>query len=215
VRKTAKIENDQHVFIAGMTGSGKTVLAKVYLAGNTKPVYVLDSKGTFVWNEVPNDKQITIETIKDLQKAADKFQFVIYRPRFEELNFDTYNEFFQFCYFRRKCTVLVDEAMEICPNTQRIPPFYKGILTRGRELDVNVWSCTQRPSGIPVIIYSEASHWFIFKLQNPADREKMANYSGFDEFMQTLPMFYFLYWTSIKSDKPPIRGTLKFERGAK
>jgi len=210
--KKSIIRNDEHVFIAGMTGSGKTYLGKVYCAGNEKPVFVLDTKGTFTWEQVPEELQTTITTFKDLPKTVGKFKFVIYRPAFSELNEECYDEFFKFCYYLQHCTVFVDEAMQVCPSPSKIPPFYKGILTRGRELDVNVWSCSQRPSGIPIIVYSEASHWFIFKLQTPADREKLSEFSGYPEFEEVLEKRYFYYYSVDKAD-PPTRGILVAKGG--
>jgi len=204
----ATIRSDQHVFIPGMNGSGKTFLAKTYLAGNEKPVYVLDTKGTFTWEQIPADKQITITTYNDLPKVTGKYRFIIYRPRHEELEIEYYDVFFRFCYELQHVTVYVDEAMQVCPSPSKIPSYYKGILTRGRELDVNIWSATQRPSGIPIIIYSEAYHWFVFKLQNPTDREKLADYSGYGEFMEILPKYEFLYF-SAETGNAPINGILK------
>lgn len=204
----SEIRSDQHVFIAGMTGSGKTFLAKTYLAGNEKPVYVLDTKSTFTWEQLPKKYQTTITTIDDLHKVEGKYKGIIYRPRLEELELEFYDEFFKYCYFLRDCTVDIDEVMEVSPTPTKIPKYYKGILTKGRELNVNVWSCTQRPSGIALLIYDQSTHWFVFKLQTPEDREKICRYTGYQEFMTLLPKFDFLYYCSETSD-PPIQGILK------
>ena len=208
----AQIRNDQHVFIAGATGSGKTFLAKTYLAGNTKKVFVLDTKGTFEWEQIPEKLIITITRIAQIQNATQNFHFIIYRPVHEELDQIYYDLFFKFCYDLRHCTVYVDEAMQVCPNSFKIPEYYKGILTRGRELDVNVWSCTQRPATLPVVIYSEAMHWFIFKLNALQDRKKIADYSGFTGFMRVLPQHEFMY-VDIESGRPPQQGKLTVKKG--
>lgn len=206
----ARIEPSQHVFIAGGTGSGKTVLARHYLAGNEKQVFVLDTKGTFKWPEVPDELQITIVRLSQIEDAARNFKFVIYRPIFEELNDEFYDAFFSFCYRLGKCTVYVDEAAQVCKSAQQFPVNYFGILTRGRELDVNVWSSTQRPANIPITIYSEASHWFIFRLKAEQDRKKLFNYSGQEEFLTAAAQYWF-YYADMDGGGEPVYATLKLK----
>ena len=208
------IKPDEHTFITGMTGSGKTVLAREYVAGITKPVFVLDTKGTFEWGaNVP--ETIVIKTLSEIQNAAGNYDKITYRPIHEELEFSWYDAFFQFCYNMKNCTVLVDEAMQVCPNSVKIPPYYKGILTRGRELGVNVYSCTQRPASIPVVIFSESTHWFIFQLNNMADRKRIADFTGYERFMQTVPKYDFLYFNTASPSEPELARLNLGRKGAK
>jgi DNA helicase HerA-like ATPase len=203
----ATIKPSEHVFIAGSTGSGKTFLSKVYLAGSEKPVFVLDTKGTFTWEQIPESLQITVTHLSDLPAAVQKYRFIIYRPVSEELEPEFYNEFFKFCYNLWNCTVCVDEAMQVCPNPFRQPQGYKDILQRGRERNVNVWSCTQRPANIPVAIYSEATHWFVFQLNALTDRKKLSEVNGYDEYLTRLPKQEF-YYQNVDAGIPPERGKL-------
>lgn len=207
-----RINNTQHVFTAGRTGSGKTFLARKYLAGFNH-VVCLDTKGTTIWPEIPGSewdekKKILVnesENISLVTHLADlmkvKTPKIIYRPVFEELKPEYYDEFFRWCYRRRNCTVWVDEVMSICPNPHRIPEYYKGILTRGRELNVSVWSLTQRPSGIPQVVISESTHFFVFDLNLLQDRDKLADLTGAYELEEkpgniklkgkTIPCFWY------------------------
>ena len=57
------IKDSEHVFIAGRTGSGKTFLEKAYLAG-FKNVIILDTKGTFYWEQIPDALLFTKSTIR-------------------------------------------------------------------------------------------------------------------------------------------------------
>ena len=191
------IENDEHVFISGMTGSGKTFLMKNYLRGVSKQKFILDTKGTFEWEQVPKNEKILVTHLKDLEAVVSEYQNIIYRPSREELTFEHYNAFFEFCYYLKNNTVAVDEIMQVCPTPSKIPEFLKGILTRGRELNVNVWSATQRPATIPVVVYSEATHWFTFKLNSAVDRKRLADFTGFDEYNEALPKQIFLYFADL------------------
>lgn len=173
------IELGEHVFIAGRTGTGKTYLTRKYLAGYER-VWVLDTKGTLEWREVPKDQQVTITRLVDLK--AVNVPKVIYKPEPEEMLEEFYNAFFKAAYFARNLIVWIDEAMSVCPSPHKIPEYYKAILTRGRELKVSAWSLTQRPTGIPQIIISESTHIFAFDLNMPQDRAKIAEVSGATEF---------------------------------
>jgi len=199
------IKGDQHVFIAGQTGSGKTYLSKMYLAGNEKPVFVLDAKGTFNWEQVPKKQQVMITHLTQLPDAARNFKYVIYRPSADELEEEYYDEFYNFCYSLKNCTVYTDEIMQICPNPFKMPQGLKSILTRGRELNVNSWNATQRPANIPVLVYSECTHWFIFTLRSPSDRKKLIDLSSFDEFDTIMPQYMFQYFDGLNN---PIQATL-------
>ena len=49
----------EHVFICGATGSGKTVLTKLYTHAYEN-IFVLDVKGTFTFKPFLTDKKFTI-----------------------------------------------------------------------------------------------------------------------------------------------------------
>lgn len=200
------IKPSEHTFIAGRTGSGKTYLARKYLA-NYPEVVALDTKGTMTWPEVDEDDLTIITRLTDL--SAAKTSKIIYRPDWSEMEFDFYNEFFRWCYMRGNTLVWVDEAMSICPSPHRIPDFYKAILTRGRELNVAVWSLTQRPSGIPQVIMSESTHFFIFDLNMPQDRSKLAEVTGAEELMEKPSTEYgaysFWYYNVSRESATPAR----------
>jgi len=172
------IKPSEHVFIAGKTGTGKTWLTRKYLAGY-KNVVCLDTKGVTPWPEVKSDVTI-ITKLSDIDRVETPK--IIYRPIANEMNETFYNALFRWVYFRRNTIVWVDEVMSI-GTPYRMPFFYKACLTRGRELGVGVWSLTQRPSGIPTLAMSEATHFMIFDLNMPQDRLKIAEITGMPEFL--------------------------------
>lgn len=201
------LKNDEHVFVAGMTGSGKTYLLKTYLAGNEKPVFVLDTKGTFTWEQVPAKLQIMCRRLEQIPNAAARYKYIIYRPDPEELDPEYYDAFFDFCYRMKNCTVAIDECMQICESALKMPPALKSIYTRGRELNVNAWTATQRPANIPVLTYSEATHKFIFKLSAIQDKKRLYEETGYEQFLKNIPKYYFWYLDGTTGDAP-LLGTL-------
>lgn len=195
---------NEHVFVAGRTGSGKTYLAKKFLSLYPN-VVVLDTKGTLNWDEVlPEEKTIVTSLAKISEAKTNK---IIYKPRWQEMTFEVYNRFFKWIYERKNTIVWIDEVMAICPNPFKIPDYYKAILTRGRELNIAAWSLTQRPSGIPQVVISEAVHLFIFDLNLEQDRAKLVEITGYNEFLQR-PGKYHFWYADIRKEQPPGHGIM-------
>lgn len=206
------IKNNEHVFIAGMTQSGKSFLGEVYLTNVTPKTYVLDTKGLFDFTMLNDEQKEIVYSLDELPKT--KTNKVIYKPNYMELNKETYEKFFAYCLANPPCIVVVDEVMQICDNPFDIPLSYKGILTRGMQLGVSVWSLTQRPAQIPRIIMSESTHYFIFKLNDTTDRERLAKQTGYKEFLDKIPKRYFWYFNTPEGDEPEL-GTLTPKEGRK
>lgn len=177
----AYIKPNESVFIPGRTGSGKTFLAKTYLA-NYPAVIALDTKEDLNFDTVPPQERQVITRLEDLPYAASQTRCkVIYRPELAEMKWEYFEEFFKYCYLRKNCIVWIDEVMSICPNPYKIPEYYKGILTRGRSRNTACWSLSQRPAGIPVVIMSESKHFFVFDMNMSQDRDRVAEVTGCPE----------------------------------
>ncbi len=170
-RTSRVIQPYERASFIGKTGSGKTFLAKAYARGFTN-VLVLDTKGTFTWDGVP-----ILRTFDQLKKVGSgKY---IYRPIDAEMNEDYYDAFFEFAYRRRETVVLVDELAQVFSGTDENElPHWKHIMQRGREINVGIFNCTQRPRGVPKIAFSEAEHTFCFRLKLEDDRKHVAEYLG-------------------------------------
>lgn len=200
-----EIDLSEHVVICGMTGSGKTYLAQVYLMNTPHDVFVLDTKGTFNWDLVPDDKKQVITTFDEFDNLNTNVSKYIYRPIWEELDEYYYNEFFKFCMQRKNCIILIDEGMQVSKSASSIIEWYKGALTRGRELNVSVWTLTQRPANIPIVVFSESTHYFIFKLNNIMDRKRLSDYTGYTEFLIPPDIKHsFLYFNTQLSFSPKL-----------
>lgn len=190
------IQPYERVTMLGKTGSGKTYLGKAYASGFDN-VLVLDTKGTFTWGRgVP-----IIRTFDQLRKVgAGKF---IYRPIDSEMNSDFYDAFFEFIYKRRHTVAFVDELNQVMENAHDILPNWKNIMQRGRELNVGIFNCTQRPTFVPRMTFSEAEHTFCFRLKLEDDRRRVAEYMGQDALTVNLKKHGFIYMHE-SQDKPTI-----------
>ena len=119
---------DEHVFVCGGTGSGKTMLCEVYLANVDSMVVKLDTKleclqklkeGKPVWYSLNNEDVQIIERLEELPTVTKKR--VIYAPIPEEMNSDFYNELGEWVYKKGDCILWVDEMMSVADSPQRYP----------------------------------------------------------------------------------------------
>lgn len=202
-----KINTDEHVFIGGMTGCGKSFLAECYLAGYDY-VVKLDTKheaderrmkGQPIWRGLTENKDFTvIERLSEIDDVETKK--IIYQPHFEEMTEDFYNAFLKWSFERTNTIVWIDELMSIS-SAFKYPLYLKAIATMGRSKNVSLWALTQRPTDIPSIITANATHFFCFDLALMTDRKKMAEITGHPELLQRPGKYQFWYYR-IGSERP-------------
>lgn len=203
-----RINSDEHVFICGKTGSGKSVVAEVYLAGDDS-VIKLDTKGEYyerqkkgipAWRGLVEGRDYTvIFKLADIDKAPTKK--IMYVPDMSELNQEHYDALFKWIYDREDTRLWIDELMEVAPSPTKYPYHLKALYTRGRSKEATVWACTQRPSEIPSIVFGMSTHFFIFNMSLPQDREKLVKATGMIEFYDRPEGHEFWYWRD-GSDEP-------------
>jgi len=195
------IGEDQHVFICGQTGTGKSVVAEVYLAGmdyvvklDTKgEVYERRKKGQGLWRGLTEGKDfVVIHNLSEIDNV--KTDKVIYCPAYDELEMEYYDALMKWVYERENTILWIDELMEVAPSPVKYPAYLKALYTRGRSKEAVVWACTQRPTDIPVIALANSSHYFIFTMQNPDDRKKIVRATGMPQFNEQPNGHNFWYW---------------------
>lgn len=166
-------QRTDRIVLVGQTGSGKTTLAR-YLLSTAQPYrVVIDYKGTLDWDEYSR-----CNNLKSLTKHKDKT--LLYRPSLaESVDDDAKNRLWEWLYRRGNTTVYVDETAA-ATNGDVFPFYYGGCLMRGRELGIELWSATQRPTRIPQVVLSESEHVYAFRLRLPQDRERVEALTGID-----------------------------------
>lgn len=211
-RKQIIIPPNKHVLVTGMTGTGKSFLCENYLRGYDY-VVKLDTKneteerrlnGESPWNGLIEDEDFTVVySIDDLEFVETPK--IIFVPPFD-FTIDDYDQFF-FWIFRRGNTILwIDELMSI-GTANRYPKELLRLMTQARSKNVGVWVCTQRPSGIPVIVPSNCHYFFVFDLANIDDRKKMYQVTGMKEMLEMPTGFNFWYYKM--GDKNCVKAILK------
>jgi hypothetical protein len=198
------IGREQHAFIAGATGSGKSELAQSLLADPGKLYSVVyDPKHSrtigewqghryiYSWQELKTSKEPRI-----IYRPSKEAYYKNGRLTNESEDAECQEEFFQYVFHGKRRRLYVDECSSLLGETR--PNYHlKMCLTQGRELGISTVCATQRPVSIPVITMSEASKVYIFRLNWPDDQKRIEELTGRRitvEEQAELKDFEFLYY---------------------
>jgi hypothetical protein len=118
-----------------------------------------------------------------------------------------YDDVCEWSYRHGGLTLLIDEVYDIIAGN----PEARGLrraLKLGRQRDLRVICCTQRPSRIPLDILSESDHAMVFSLRMRDDRKRMAEIMG--EGVENPPPVDYAYWYTGPKTREPGLYSLKY-----
>lgn len=180
----------EHVLISGSTGSGKTALARhldqirlerggavMVFVTKLKPdaTILSDYKGWTRWESFKKNPGISEDRIllwprlgkikgADAKKAAQRD---IFKHACDEL-LDV-----------GKWTVHFDEGLYMCdPEFLGLKSDLAMLHAQGRSAKLSLITLTQRPSHLPLVLYSSASHAFIGRSREQVDAKRLSELGG-------------------------------------
>lgn len=197
-----RLGRDEHCFICGLTGSGKSELAQHLVNDRFKRYSVVydpkHSPTVTKW-----EGQTYIYSWEELIRSRDRR--IVYRPQKRPYEFEgrlvdesedprRQDEFFAFIFDRGNTRVVVDECSKLVGGSR--PSYHaRQCWTQGRELGLSCVGLTQRPVDVPLIMMSEARKIFLFRLNMEEDKKRLTRITGFtDEEQSSLKEFEFLMW---------------------
>jgi len=195
-----KLGIEEHGFVCGATGTGKSKLSEFLVNDPDKSFSVVyDPKHSRTIGEW--HYQTYIYSWEELTSYEHKnTRRIVYRPPIEEAeDVGAQKAFFQWIFEQGHVRVYVDECSALLGDSS--PNFwFKGCLTRGRELGISVVAATQRPVSIPLITLSEATRFYLFRLNLEEDMKRMEKITGIKVAtqMELAQYQYYYYDASIR-----------------
>lgn len=217
-----ELRNGQKGALIGQNGSGKSHLAKYHLLPRSGPLLISDPKGTFEFYDCE-----IFDTVDEIERRRPRR--AIYRPRRAELrDRAAHDALFDYAYERAQAgweLYLYNDELSAMVTGTEPPPSFLDCLARGRELGLTILNCSQRPSRVPIIVWSEAQRFYVFRLVFPDDIKRVQqligkSYTGrppgehwVSEHQRLYgyrpdPRFAFTYWDA-ERDSPPRTMILK------
>ena len=190
------------IFICGKKKSGKTELAFHLFDGYPFDRICIDPNGDI---KMPPD---TLELTSPLPTRwpGEAYETAFGKKRRQTLHFvpevhlDGYKEEMDravaLAYAHGNSALFFDECQVGAPANQT-PPHMRRALWQGRHSPMTLILASPRPMTIDPLCISQADYVYAFKLQNPADRKRVAENIGwdpkdFDDAMAELKAYEFL-----------------------
>lgn len=198
----------EHITIIGPTGQGKTTLAMDLLEHRQYPAVlcckprdpILDDvkklgyKIVRQWppdNRIPGMRYDPIKTPKiALWPPAEKLHS---RGRQQR----TFLHFLEDAFERGGYAIFADEIRYLTYDLKLNDEMVR-ILLQGRSLGISLVSATQRPRHVPLEIYSQATHLFLFRESDRQNLQRLSEIGGVNTeevkaICPHLPQYHFLY----------------------
>ncbi|MCI0558350.1 MAG: type IV secretory system conjugative DNA transfer family protein [Nitrososphaera sp.] len=198
----------EHVIVCGQNGSGKTVAMHRLALSMLElgPVVVVDTKDEPRYMKTHAKAVRAIEHTLSRSRARDKDPKIkVWKPDIETVaSPELLDESLNHLYRRlRRGTVVIDELYPF-HSGGRAGPGLTALLTRGRSRGITVLMGSQRPAWVSRFVFTEAKHYWIYKLIDRQDRKRLAEVIPGFAIDEILPRFHFRYYCSSSDFEAPL-----------
>lgn len=212
----------EHVLTVGATGSGKTTVSGELLPRRSH-VALCVSKG---YDEIFDGPYFTGYERYDTWPPKEKDHRILLWPSNKETSKETrenkvevFRKAFDDILLRKGHWCIVVDETHYMADTLRLEPEITDILEQGRSFKISMWNNTQRPAGIPLACYVNASHGFFFAAQEGYDVKRLRDISNrltnaqeMEYNIRTLPKHHFVY-IDRAGRIPPVISTVSPRKG--
>jgi DNA helicase HerA-like ATPase len=189
--------------VCGMTGSGKTTLAILYLLNVSAACrFVFDDLG-----QIASRLRVRHSSTSAELEAALDTRWVVYNPH-RMFPGDIASGFRFFCQWAYDCSrrgpgkkvLLVDEAWRFQHNNQ-VPRELATVAQTGRAENLELVCATQLPHKVHASITGQSTELVCFRLQEPLALKRVQELGADAEVVQGLPLGAFVSWNRLSGAK--------------
>lgn len=168
-------KQSQHCLTVGANGTGKTTIAGEFLPRRTQ-VVVCVSKGMDDIFDGPYYKEH--ERIKSWKPGKHQ-RVILWPPNLGTLKETKLNKtnvfsemFDNILLVRGNWCICIDET-HYMSETLKLRDAITDLMEQGRSAGISMWNNTQRPAGIPLSVYVNTTHCFLFQSQEEYDLDRL------------------------------------------
>lgn len=183
-------KSDQHISGIGRTGSGKTVFGAWLLSFSDfdqRPHIIIDFKRDPLLNRIPRLQRITYKDI-----PTEPGLYALHAMQGDQESVD---DFLWNIWENENTGVFLDEGYMVDRNSKA----FNALLTQGRSKNISVMTMTQRPTYCSRFVFSEASYFAVFQINDSKDRARIEEFTGLDTSERLAP--YYSRWYDVSRDK--------------
>lgn len=177
------------ILIFGKRGSGKSYLAK-NLIQTERRLFIYDTIGEYNNGVVFTELDELLRFWRRI--CRDRFR-LIYQPADPSADFDRAAELL---YLLGNVTLVVEELDIYCQPLSISRPL-ANVVQRGRHRNITFIGITQRPFGIHRLLTSQAKEIYIFRTNEPRDRQYLCDLLGqeVEAKLDQLKEYEYVKWT--------------------
>lgn len=177
-----KWKQGEHMTLIGPTGGGKTTLTRLLLPRRHYQLVVATKAQDPLIQEMKQDHEYSV--VKEFDVNADITpKVILYPAQKQSLSATRANQrsviahAIESAYHQKAWCIYIDEGNYVCEDL-RLADDLKTIWHTGRSLNISLVVSLQRPTMIPLVAYSGATHLIFWRNNDEADLKRIGGIGG-------------------------------------
>jgi DNA helicase HerA-like ATPase len=169
----------EHVLTVGGTGSGKTTLTGRFLTQRSHVVVCVSKGRDPAFSHPPYSSFPIIRSWPPPNNGKDRV--LLWPPNGKDvletrkIKSTTFARAFDSILLHEGGWCIDIDELHYMADSLRLDPFLVDLEEQGRSAGISVWGNTQRPAHVPLAVYTNAAHAFLFLTQEEYDVRRLGS----------------------------------------